>query len=178
MKRMSTPEHIAYVTERLMKNRSIESINVADIIDAAEISRTTFYRYFLDKYDVIIWSYKNKFSKLLADGEVSYRFNTGVLTTMYENKDFFETALKYRGQNSLLDFITSITYENSIETVKRKSGMKELPRDLVNTLFFYCGGCIELTRKWIEAGMIETPNEIARIIHINTPTFLKEYFEE
>jgi AcrR family transcriptional regulator len=40
-------------TEQLLKERALNQLNVADIIDAAEVSRTSFYAYFPSKTAVI-----------------------------------------------------------------------------------------------------------------------------
>lgn len=37
----------------LMENKKFESITINDITDKSEVNRSTFYRYFLDKYDLI-----------------------------------------------------------------------------------------------------------------------------
>ena len=53
----------------LLKHRSFESIKKSQICKKAEISPSTFYRYFLDKYDLvkkIIEQYVNDFLKIMA----------------------------------------------------------------------------------------------------------------
>ncbi len=50
---MNTKKIIISAFHDLLKKNSINSISVASILEAAEVSKPTFYRYFYNKYDLL-----------------------------------------------------------------------------------------------------------------------------
>ncbi len=60
-------DHIASVAEALLTKYSLAAISVKMIITAAGTSRTTFYRYFKDKHDVILWIYMKEAQQLIKE---------------------------------------------------------------------------------------------------------------
>ena len=57
-----TKYRLARAMKECMKTTSVENITVKQITEKCELTRQTFYRNFLDKYDLINWY----FDKLLA----------------------------------------------------------------------------------------------------------------
>lgn len=58
--------------EKLLKHHSLDSSNVQDILDEAECSRGTFYKYFHDKYDLANTYYGDRVTQLIqtaCDGQ-------------------------------------------------------------------------------------------------------------
>lgn len=60
---------ILQATERLLQDRTLDEINVADILDAAGVSRATFYFYFASKDDVMVHLFEEFMGSLVADFE-------------------------------------------------------------------------------------------------------------
>lgn len=54
---------LAEAVKQLMGRQSLEDITVKEITGEAGVSRQTFYRHFLDKYDLVNWY----FDELLAN---------------------------------------------------------------------------------------------------------------
>ena len=52
-KRRKTEERIETSLLQLMKEQTFETINIRQLIDLAEVNRSTFYRHYLDKYDLL-----------------------------------------------------------------------------------------------------------------------------
>ncbi|MBQ8063582.1 MAG: TetR/AcrR family transcriptional regulator, partial [Clostridia bacterium] len=51
-----TKNHILHAFNRLVQKRNFDKITVDNICQEAEVGRTTFYRYFTDKYDLLDYS--------------------------------------------------------------------------------------------------------------------------
>ena len=49
--------------EQLLAEKGFEAISVQDVTDKAEINRATFYKYFVDKYDLLDYTIKKLFKK-------------------------------------------------------------------------------------------------------------------
>lgn len=56
-------------TERLLDERPLHDITVAQIIDAAGLSRASFYHYFASKYDVVVALLKRVFDEAYDDAQ-------------------------------------------------------------------------------------------------------------
>ena len=52
-KRRKTEKQIETSLLQLMKEQTFESISIRQLIDLAEVNRSTFYRHYLDKYDLL-----------------------------------------------------------------------------------------------------------------------------
>ena len=52
-KRRETEKRIETSLLRLMKEQTFETISIRQLIDLAEVNRSTFYRHYLDKYDLL-----------------------------------------------------------------------------------------------------------------------------
>ncbi|MFA6867294.1 MAG: TetR/AcrR family transcriptional regulator, partial [Clostridia bacterium] len=54
-----TKSHILSCFNNLMKEYPFEKITVEMIIKNSEVSKSTFYRHYIDKFDVMNYSYVN-----------------------------------------------------------------------------------------------------------------------
>ena len=52
-KRRETEKRIEDSLLQLMKEQTFETISIRQLIDLAEVNRSTFYRHYLDKYDLL-----------------------------------------------------------------------------------------------------------------------------
>lgn len=60
-----TKREILRAFNELMTQRPIDKISVDDICEAADISRSTFYRQFRDKYDVLTYNFQKRWTSIL-----------------------------------------------------------------------------------------------------------------
>ena len=63
MKQEKTKYKLANSIKECMKTAPVDKITVKNIVEGCGVTRQTFYRNFLDKYDLINWY----FDKLLAE---------------------------------------------------------------------------------------------------------------
>ena len=92
----------------LLDEGDFAKITVGDILARAGVSRTTFYRCFADKYDVVHWSYKRYKNIYVKECDQYHSFETALaaqLRFLRENQRYYVQALRYLGQNSLRDSI-------------------------------------------------------------------------
>ena len=66
---MNTKKIIFSAFHELLEKNSINSISVAAILEAAEVSKPTFYRYFYNKYDLLEQWLASMLSPLIHVGE-------------------------------------------------------------------------------------------------------------
>ena len=95
---------LARSMKECMKTMSVDNITVKQITENCGVTRQTFYRNFMDKFDLINWY----FDKLLAKsfehmgmGKTVYDALVKKFTYIQEEHVFFAAAFKYDSQNSL-----------------------------------------------------------------------------
>ena len=180
MKGEKTKYRLAAAMKECMKTTPVDAITVRQITERCGVTRQTFYRNFLDKYDLINWYV----DKLLARSFEHMGRGTTVLdslekkfTYIQEEKAFFAAAFRYDRQNSLRehDFKLILAfYENLI---REKSGRPATP-EIHFLLEMYCQGSITMTVKWVLGGMGLTPSQFAGLLVRAMPAALRDLFLE
>ena len=178
MKGEKTKYRLAAAMKECMKTTPVDAITVRQITERCGVTRQTFYRNFLDKYDLINWY----FDKLLARSFEHMGRGTTVLdslekkfTYIQEEKTFFAAAFRYDRQNSLRehDFKLILAfYENLI---REKSGRPANP-EIHFLLEMYCNSSIYMTVKWVTGEVTCTPEELAERLVDGMPGKLEEVF--
>ena len=173
-------DKLARAIKEEMEHTSLDKITVTQIVERAGVTRQTFYRNFLDKYDLINWY----FDKLLARSFEHMGRGTTILdslekkfTYIQEEKAFFAAAFRYDRQNPLRehDFKLILAfYENLI---REKSGRPATP-EIHFLLEMYCQGSITMTVKWVLGGMDLTPSQFAGLLVRAMPAALRDLFLE
>jgi len=176
-KRMSTKEYLALILCEMLKKTSFEKIKVSDILEKAQISRTTFYRHFNDKYDLLIWFYQDQLNHAGISINDFRKNSLIVFGLMAENPKLFRSALVYDRQNSLTDHIVQLSRDFFSENMKKRLGVNTLPQDITYAIEFYCGGAKQIWYTWLFGKMEETPSEITEIIIRHMPAILLQCIE-
>ncbi|MDD5804167.1 TetR/AcrR family transcriptional regulator C-terminal domain-containing protein [Blautia sp. HCP3S3_H10_1] len=175
-----TKYKLAYSMKECMRTTPVENITVKQIVENCGLTRQTFYRNFLDKYDLINWYFDKLLLKSfehMGQGRTVSDALVKKFTYIQEEQSFFAAAFRYDSQNSLrqhdfeliLDF-----YENLIRT---KNG-KILDEDTHFLLEMYCQSSIYMTIKWVLGELNCTPEKLAQILVKGMPGVLEELFTE
>lgn len=171
---------LARSMKECMKHASVESITVKQITENCGLTRQTFYRNFLDKYDLINWYFDKLLMKSfehMGQGKTIYDALVKKFTYIKEEQNFFAAAFRYDSQNSLRehDFELILAfYENLI---KEKTG--RMPEEQVHFLLeMYCQSSIYMTVQWVLGEVKTTPEKLARIVVDAMPGKLMKLFLE
>jgi len=129
---------------RLIAETDFQKISVEMIIKEAEVSRSTFYRYFKDKYDVMNANYKNILDYYIApERSKNYRdlcehlFEYG-----FANLNIFKKALDSTGFNSFGNFIYEYSYQTALSITKaNRNGEGFTPAEELQVDVFCNGIC-------------------------------------
>ncbi len=146
-------------------------ISVTEICRKCNISRKTFYYYFVDRYDLIESIFieeieaplKQSIEKELSSKEYLLNFYSHFLP----KKDFYIIAIKENGQNSLFENI--ITH---LQNMNMKRFEKYYPETRRREYLSYKLATSQamLLKKWISDGMVDSPEFMTEIFL----TFLSE----
>ena len=69
MKRKTAKEILAESFRELAESKSVDKITVPEIVENCGYSKTTFYRLFRDKYDLMAWDYAQRLQAIVGQTE-------------------------------------------------------------------------------------------------------------
>ena len=103
MKTVDIKQRLAEAMKECMRSTSVENITVKQIVETAGVSRQTFYRNFMDKYDLINWYFDRLLEQSfqeMGDGETIREGLIKKFTYIREERLFFTTAFRRRAKQS------------------------------------------------------------------------------
>ena len=179
-KNEKTKYKFAEAMKECMQTSNVDTITVKQIVEKCGLTRQTFYRNFLDKYDLINWYFEKILDQSfehMGRGTSVYDALVQKFTYIEQEKQFFAAAFRYDEQNSLRDHDFELIlafYENLIKE-KTGSRMEDSMHDLLE---MYCRSSVYMTVKWVLGKKEDTPKELAELMVEAMPVRLKELFEQ
>lgn len=162
-----------------MKHTPVDKITVTQIVQGCGVARQTFYRNFLDKYDLINWY----FDKLVLQSFEQIGYGSTVLESLTQKfqfilneKVFFTQAFRSHDCNSVKEHDFRLILQFYEDLIARKTS-RPLNEELQFLLEMYCQGSVYMTSKWVLGGMKDSPEEIAKKLVDAMPPKLADLFE-
>lgn len=177
---IETKYRFADALKTIMRNQSLERITVKEIVLQAGLTRQTFYRNFLDKYDLVNWYFEELVKKSFKQMGIKLTLREGLQEKfgfIKAERDFFSQAFLYEKSNSLIDYDYKCIYEFYSGIIKGKLG-KELDKDTDFLLKMYCKGSIDMTVEWVRNGMEDDIGETVDLLIEAMPYRLSELLTE
>ena len=169
---------LARAMKECMKSASVENITVRQITEQCGLTRQTFYRNFLDKYDLINWYFDKllvKSCEHMGQGKTVYDALVKKFTYIQEEQTFFAAAFRYDSQNSLREHDFELILDFYENLIREKTGRK--PEENVYYLLeMYCQSSIYMTVQWVLGELKCTPEGLAKILVEGMPGKLVEIF--
>ncbi|CCX99901.1 putative uncharacterized protein [Enterocloster bolteae CAG:59] len=177
-KQEKTKYKLAESVKECMKTAPVDKITVKNIVEGCGVTRQTFYRNFLDKYDLINWY----FDKLVLQSfeQIGMGHTVGEsLTRKFEfilnEKVFFTEAFRSDDRNSLKEHDFELILQFYTDLIAKKTS-QPLGQELQFLLEMYCQGSVYMTVKWGLGGMKDTPREMSDKLVEAMPPKLAEVF--
>lgn len=154
-------ECLADALIKLLKNKPIEKITVPEISETAEVGRTTFFRNFSSKTEMITF----KLIKLWERWTEEHNMIERSKFSLDNATDFFE--FNY----TIKELLVTIYHRNLQPTVYEafyKVMMPQFGADAHECYRsrFYSYGLFGLLDEWIKRGFNETPDEMAKMTYV------------
>ena len=179
MIKVDVPGHIMDEFKKMASVHSIESISVTDICERCSISRQTFYKYFNDKFQLLSQIYKLTITDIFVeiDENVPWDIVIGMmLAKMLEDREFYMSAVRYHGQNSLAELMLYHVYTSYVKEYTRRTG-SEPDEDTLFELRFNAFGGTGCMLEWISDGMTTDPFVVASRVVGCMPPRMKTWFQ-
>ncbi len=179
MIKQDTKSIIADTAEELLKTQKIEEISIQQIVDKCNATRTTFYRHFKDKYELMNWVYARNVDTIIMlynDGKDIRKLSIEILKFIKSKKEYFYSITKYNAQNSYFEFVTQYGFNYYEAALKDSMKVKKLPQEYTLYIKGYCVGAGYLMIDWIRNGCVLDTAKLAEIIFEMMPSPLRDYF--
>lgn len=163
----------------LIEIKPLEKITVKEITEKAGLTRQTFYRNFLDKYDLVNWYFEILCMQSFKEMGVSCTLKEGLIKKfefIKSQKNFFTEAFLHDTNNYLIDYDYNCIYNFYLNIIKKKT--TEFNEDLDFLLKMYCKGSIDMTIEWVKMGMVQDINKIVDLLIESLPARLKVFLIE
>ena len=170
-----TKDHILDSFNRLLRAYQFEEITVKMIMEASGVSRSTFYRYYFDKYDVMNYNYKKRLDRWVSSQNCkSWReLYQRIFYATDRDRKRERNAFSYVGPNSYTAFLYDYSY-SMIEEITMKSRGKPLTKEEKLQLSVFCYGGIAVDIDWINQKTDYPREEIAEQIYLAMPATLRD----
>ncbi len=142
MSRTDTRQLLLDSMKELLNTVSFDRLRVQQICENAGTSRSVFYKYFTDKFDLAYYEYEKYEEKLrqrLLDDEIHsieeatlYR-----LLYIYDRRDYYRRLIPYSGQNSFHESTTVIFVRESVMFARQVTGKEELSTEVLFSITYH-----------------------------------------
>jgi AcrR family transcriptional regulator len=162
----------------LIIERGYQAITIQDIADRANVSRTTFYLHYTDKDDLLFQSIVEIFDDLasgVAEIKSAMQHGSELAKEWYDASDFqhvaqyadfYRAMLSDKGSPKLLmqilDYLATIYRDTFLVMLVDEQHPPRVPLDVIAA--YIAGGEVALVRWWLETGMKETPQQVAKMM--------------
>ncbi len=169
---------------KLMKKCPYEDITVSMICKEVPASRVTFYNYFHNKDDVIMWFIQEDFMKNSFPIFKFHLNERGVKTFfsyLKNNKDFYQQIYYYDNGKLLFQSLTQ-AYGHSLEFIEEFSKIVEKKNYRIDPIIFQkysSSGIAAVVIYWIQTNMTIPEEEISKDLYVmieNPLGYVRDYY--
>lgn len=176
---MDTKKMLTEAFYRLVLKKPVEQITVELIMEESGLSRSTFYRHFSDKYDVMNAYLKRYFDALNYDPEQDSwaKLTYNILAFIKEHPVFFKNIQQVGGQNSFNQFLLDYCMDLTAKTYLFHTGKSELTYEERGAIIYTCAGSNAVTFEWLNSDFEENVDAVAHVIYQNRAPLIASYLQ-
>ena len=151
---LKTRKAIINALAELLSEKELRKITVQEIADGADVNRVTFYKHYLDIYDLYEQTEKSVLSELgllILGYQENHAedFSTGMVDYIFDNQKIFKMIFSPHNTGELKD-----KFKNMLEGLFRLIQSEKNNTDFGDyRLNYYCSyqanGCVAIYEKWI-----------------------------
>lgn len=162
----------------LIEESEFQKISVEMIMEKAQVSRSTFYRHFKDKYDVMNAGYKRVFDHY-ASPEQSRDYRElcyNMFSFVRERRRMVRRALETQGYNSFSNFVSSYAYDTAEKITRQNRGGEGFTPAEELQVDVFCNGICAVFRNMVSRGYALDAAAAADALFEMMPESLKHYW--
>lgn len=171
-----TRRDILNAFNKLIKTKDMDKITIEMLTKEAGISKATFYRYFIDKYDVMNYNYTTLLD-YLSSPQRSKNYKD-LYEQMYKygrsNWKFMQKAFATYGKNSFGECIENYSKDLMDKIARHNRNGKGLSEIEQLQCDVFCKGIPYMYEKWIFEKYTMDAKEAAEALYQLTPATLRD----
>ena len=156
----------------LMQEKPFETITVQDVLDRAQVSRSTFYSHYSDKDDLLMSDAEEFFESismaLSVHGDKSDRVFPvrEFFVHLSDVQPFFKALVKSGKYQENMELARGHFARGIERRLSELPGGKSIPpNQLAAIAFTHAGALLSLLTWWLDRGMRESPQEMDELFH-------------
>jgi AcrR family transcriptional regulator len=167
----------------LMKDKPIAKITPSELCRHAGINRNTFYAHFDSPEALLASIEKELYDELKQIIEPSLKNETistlltEIFQVIYENRELCSIIFSKNGTKDSLRHIIDFAYDKTV-VEWRAAGMRKDEEQAEMLYQFVVNGNVAIIQRWIQEGMVKSPQEVALFIekatHFGLQAFLSK----
>ncbi len=167
---------------KLLAEKSLKNVTVAEVCREAQVTRGTFYNHFYDVFDVYASIENGFFEEIKArlSGRKTYELDDSffreIMGFLSENSDVMTMLLADGEESSILKKIIHFMRDKYVGEFSER--FPSLDRALIESLYTYTiNGSIGLVLEWLRQGKRESPEQMAVLIEVFNKILVAGYFK-
>lgn len=175
----TTKDRVLMACNKLLREMPFEKITVSLIIKRSGVSKSTFYRYFLDKYDVMNYNYKRNLDRWIVGRKCNnwWELYYNIFDSSLRDKKREKTAYSVVGTNSYSQFLHDYSYK-TIESMTVSCRGYPLSREEELNLSLFCYGGIAVNVDWLNGKLDYTVDEMTNLIFMAMPETMRYLWKQ
>lgn len=164
---MKTQKHIITAVINLLEEHSFQDITIQMILDEAEVSRSTFYRYYLDKYDVVGLFLKSHLIDIFSgyNGNNIKDILVSIFDLFVQYDNLFSKVYSLKGKNSLLDYLYFYLKEEFARIYLECNNKNKLDDEEKYMFTYMVSGQIHVVYRWFRNKHKESSDYMGEILY-------------
>lgn len=180
MQRKTTRELLGDSFRKLVRQKPINKITIANITENCGLTQPTFYNHFRDKYDLMTWLYISDIQRIMKQvDQGSYQWKDTLVDGMAyfaEHKSELLNAFTHTsGHEAFLGYMMNIHTDLLCTEVRKKLMTESIPEDILLMIKIYCYGTVTYICEWIADNMPVSPENVADAMERSLPEPLKPF---
>ena len=156
--------------KKLLLEKPLDKITIADLTNECGISRMAFYYHFKDIYELVEWVCVEDGKKARQDKKTSDTWQEGlnqVFEAVLENKPFIMNVCRVVSRQKLESYLNKLTYQLIADVVEEKCTHEDVTEEEKRFIAeFYKYGFVGLMLDWIDRGMKDDYKIIVKLMGI------------
>lgn len=152
--------------KRLLLEKPLNKITIADITNDCGISRMTFYYHFQDIYDLVEWACEEDTARAIAGNKTADTWQTGLLDTflaLRKNKPFIASIYHDMSREQVERFLVPVVSDlvkSVVDEHAARRHVREQDRDFIAR--FFAHALIGTVLDWIARDMRDDPQQLVQ----------------
>lgn len=165
----------------LMETRPFDKITVQDISEKCQITRTTFYRYFADKDDLIMYVVRGESNEILSEcakvGGSVQNIPQGFLKLIEERPTFYKKAFGSGESSAFFESYIQILNNALLSLYDTENAADLLKTDYQYLVLGYVSAVASIVKKWCGSDYAESRDTVVSYIKECCPKRLLTYYK-